>query len=155
VVDENTEKNLLSIFNEIEKVIEMAEQDTFEHLSISYFNHWLSEDEAKEFLVNVSPKEQRKRDRKFLYFSKILLQEMDVYGYMYLHKKRKNKYVEFTSKKQLLRYMNYGSRFIIVIPKIESIYVYGFDDTTHLYYKNKKILEEIDLFVSQAKLHII
>ena len=64
--------------------------------------------------------------------------KMKVFGYIYLKKTDQRQFVEFTSEKELLKYMKRLSSFHIVIPEIELIYVYGFDDTNHLYYKDKK-----------------
>ncbi len=73
IVDESLEKELLSIFQNIDKVLDMEETETYTQISISVFNHWLSEEEAFEQLNQVPAKEQQKRDAKHFIFSKLLI----------------------------------------------------------------------------------
>lgn len=155
IVDKSLEKELLTAFQNIDKILDMEETETYTQVSISIFNHWLSKEEAYEQLNQVSSKEQQKRDAKHFIFSKLLIEKMKVFGYIYFKKIEQHKFVEFSSEKQLLKYMKRLSHFYVVIPEIESIYIHGFDDTNHLYYKNKNVLEQIEPLVKQANLYLI
>ena len=155
IVDDSLEKELLATFQDIDKILDMEETKTYTQVSISIFDHWLSKEEAYEKLNKVPSKEQQQRDAKHFTFSKLLIGKMKVFGYIYFKKTEEQKFVEFTSEKQLLKYMKRLSHFYVVIPEIESIYIHGFDDTNHLYYKNKNILEQIEPLVKQANLYLI
>ena len=155
IVDVPLEKELISIFKNISKVLEMEENETYSQISISVFNHWLSEEEAFEQLNQVSANKQLERNAKHFVFSELLIKKFKVFGYIYLKKTEETRFVEFISDRELLKYMKQGSRFYIVIPEIESIYTYGFDDTNHLYYKNKNVLEQIEPLIKHASLYLI
>ena len=122
-----SEKELLSIFQNIDKVLEMEENKTYTQISISVFNHWLSKKEFLEELNDVPADEQKERDAKHFIFSELLIKKMKIFGYIYLKKTEETRFVKFISDTELVKYMKQGSRFYIVIPEIESIYIYSFN----------------------------
>ena len=155
IVDDLLEKELQVRFPNIDKVLDMEDTTTYTQASISIFDHWLSEEEASEQLNQVSPIEQQKRDGKHFVFSELLIEKMKVFGFIYFQEMGQRKFVDFISEKHLMKYMKESSHFCVVIPDIESIYLCGFDDTNHLYFKNKTTLKQIEPLAKQASLYLL
>ena len=152
------QNKLLSSFKDLDKVLEMEETEIYNQISISVYNHWLTRDEGNKSFSRVSRiAHQRRRNRKHNNFYRALLKKMTIYGYEYIDYKDEFYFIKFNSLEDTLQYMSKGetNRFCIVIPKIRSILISGFDDTNHLYYQNEKMMNKIKPLVKKAGLYMI
>ena len=152
-VDSSQQKELFSIFPDIDKVLEMEETSIYKQKSISVFDHWLTLEEGIEFLDGVSKKEQERRNFLHKNFQTVLIENLQLYGYSYFSNIQKRKFVQFPLSSEISKYFEHS--FCVVMPEIKSIYVSGFDDTNHLYFQNESEIEILKPFISNAKLWLI
>ena len=162
-VEKNRQKILKNQYKWLHEVSEMQMPPAILSLSISYFEHWLSLEEALEFLTDVSAEEQKKRDELFFSFMKELARDFEVDNFTF-RGRQKNRPVfrrfisapsatAFLLPKSLGGTRNKAMEF--VLNQQDAAFFEGYDDTFHLYFKNREQILPILALAEKCGLHIL
>jgi len=149
---------LLNLFRDLDKVLNLEKSTFYRDVSLSCFDHWLSEEESLKLLTNASKIDHRKRINQQYNFIKMLINRFDVYKYHYSKTRKNFCFIKFYSNDDLLRnlFIYENELFYLVIPQIKTILISGFDYTNHFYYQDKKLFfDKMTLLVKMNKLHLI
>lgn len=132
-----------------------------ELVSISIFDHWLSQDEARLHLGDVDEVTQFENNKKLHKFVCSLTSQFD--SYLVKFKGRRHNRVsfrKFTSnsareKTLTLQHSEAGNqcRFVLAIPELDALYFEGWDFTHHIYSPNKFEMSKIEPLFDVCKVH--
>lgn len=158
------QKALAEAFPELLSLWEYIEVEGFKKVSVSVFDHWLSQDEAIKHIDNVSTIQAGKNNDLLHKFVISLAQSTETYLVKFRGKNSGKKAVfkEFTSQLGMVNCLipeyhfagdNY--RFILVLPQLSVVYFEGSDFTHQIYYKREKDLEFISKLAHENGLSII
>ena len=154
--------NMLELFPDIDKVINIENTDRYTYLAISVFDHWLSEKEANEYLSKVSEYEQELRNSKFRVFSKKIMENTSVVNFTLKGRGSRQRVLfrKFTSESGREEYMNgtlgaLSSRrfFKVALPDIEALYFQGWDDTNIFYFLGERGVKEVKSWAAESGLY--
>ena len=163
-VDHADQKRLASQFYWLRDVARQEPELAANVLSVSVFDHWLSEREALELLSDVSVAEQSARNKAHASFCSLVAEYTKVLSFARRGLKA-NRIVfrEFTSNTALESYFtpsvisqSVQGRFWFVLPEWNCVYCEGYDDTNHFFYPREgspppveSLVEKSDLFLLQ------
>lgn len=147
----------------LESVHEFRVPENICVVSVSVFDHWLTENEAREFLVDVSPQEQNDRDRRHAAFCAALIAQDQVLYFSFRGRERKLPiFHAFNSPMSLERYCTpkggrtFGHRhFRVALPEMRSAFYEGWDDTNHIYSMGNSAPPLIIDLAGQHGLHVL
>lgn len=153
------QKALLDKFDTLLDVVKEHESGEYEQSSISFFDHWLSRDEAIKHLDNVSLNKQVRRDTLLHEFCSKLASETEV-KFVKFRGRYRNKPVFKNIKSNRALYpepYNIGERwrFVLVLPELNAVYCEGCDFTHHIYYPKFQDLSLIYKVANQCGVHVI
>ena len=143
--------------------IQEGENASIQLLSISVFDHWLTEEEASSLLVNVPTIEQQRRDRLHADFCARIARETEVLSFAF-RSRRKDRLVfrSFASGASLSAYFTpYGGRtlghaaFQVALPELRCAYFESWDDTNHFYFADTARMARVTEWARQADLHML
>ena len=146
------------------KHVHEAERPTdVQVLSVSVFDHWLSREEACEFLENVSSIEQARRNALHADFCALLVASTPVLSFVFLRRKHDRLvFREFLSKEALSRYcMPNGGRtlkhrhFYVALPELDCVFYESWDDTNHFFFTNPRAMNSITSWAQKSGLHVL
>lgn len=156
------QKDLSFQFPDILKVYMNEENHRYKRISISVFDHWLSEDKAIALLGNVNHEAQQRRDDLLYSFNKTLFDKTLCFTYRLKgHNKIQPVFKGFIDKNAAYSYMTpngeVASKFLykLVLPQLEALYFEGWDNTCHLYFKDEKSLGNLSEWVKESGLYIL
>ena len=157
------QKSLNRCFPEILDLCRNVETPSYEHASVSVFNHWLTVDEAKDSFDSLSTEKSNEYNRRLHGFCTSIAKSTECYLVKLLGKKKdKVTYREFTSEgaiEQALAPSHHmiGNRFrfILIFPGLESVYFEGWDFTHHFYFKKEESINMLIAIAHEHKLHIL
>jgi len=129
--------------------------------SVSFFDHWLSEQEADDLLNNVSAEQQRCRDKKHLSFCEKLIAETEILSFR-LHGRRQDqvRFRSFSEKDALAQHLTERTakgeyNFHVVLPLLRMAYCSGYDDTSHFYCGKSGNVALIRRLAQDSGLHVL
>ncbi|MBE9399690.1 hypothetical protein IOQ59_20695 [Pontibacterium sp. N1Y112] len=162
-LSETESSSLNALFPCINELYAKEDLCGYKHLSISVFDHWLSQKEAIEEIDNVSSEKEDSNDRKLYDFCCALASKNECYLIKLLGRKKDVvTFREFSSQESRQKCLepmayNYGShgRFVLVFPKMELIYFEDWDFTHHIYYKDPDKLEGLREQVDKYEIYIL
>ena len=110
-------------------------------LAVSVFDHWLSEDEAREHLAHVPPAEQARRDGLHARFAQLVLAQTEALTYVW-RGRRKDRAVfrRFTD----VEAPRTGQRpFRLVLPAWQAVFLEGWDDTHSVFSTSPETVQQV------------
>ncbi len=158
------QKSLAEAFPELLSLYDFIEVADYKKVSISVFDHWLSQDEAIKNIDNVSTIQAAKNNDLLHKFTISLTQSTEAYLVKFRGRNSDKKVIfkEFTSQKALVNiltpeYHFSGDRyrFILVLPQLNIVYFEGSDFTHQVYYKREKDMEFVSVLAKESGLSII
>ena len=157
------QRELTHQFPQLFDLMESYEAVGYKSISVSIFDHWLTTDEAIKLLDGLSIEEQDIRDSKHLRLSRLLVENLSVYEFHFIGKKRDLlRFSSFTSRRHALlvvkpegRFSNGLSFFRLAFPDIKAAYIEGYDDTNTLFYRDGALIKEFLSWVKKAGLNVI
>ena len=132
-------------------------------VSVSVFDHWLSEQESLELLSDVSVEEQSARNKAHASFCTLVAESTIVLSFV-LRGRKANRIVfrEFTSNTGLVTYFtpslngqSVQGRFWFVLPEWNCVYCEGYDDTNHFFYPREANPPPVASLVEKSGLFLL
>jgi hypothetical protein len=132
-------------------------------LSVSVFDHWLSQEEASDLLENVSPVEQTRRDALHAKFCSLLVAGTAALSFVFRGRlKDRPVFREFTSVQALSKYCTpHGGRalghreFQVALPELDCVFYESWDDTNHFFFTKPTAVDTISEWALQSGLYIL
>jgi hypothetical protein len=132
-------------------------------LSVSVFDHWLSQDDASRLLENVAHEEQVRRDRLLEDFCARMVKDTEVLSFaMRGRKKDRPVFRAFTSKAALTDYCKphggkvFGHRqFHVVLPELGCAFYESWDDTYHFFFSSPGIEAAARTWATQSGVYLL
>ena len=134
-------------------------------LTISYFDHWLSDSECGDLLDNVDPEEHEKRINQYCMFLDSVSKAYKVYSYRILNRKYMGKDVRFRefsnieSMKSYFRSADYtmGKSYYprLVIPECNAAIHEAYYYSSNLGFKSHEDISELIRLVESSGLNIL
>ena len=149
-------------FPDLDKLVAVEETDAYTYMAVSVFDHWLGPDDSVKYLSNISAEEQHERDKKFIQFSKKIIENTDVINFT-LKGRWSNSQPQirkFTSNQAKESYLastphNVSSNhfFRVILPELEAVYFESWDDTNVFYLRNPEHAETIEKWANECGLY--
>lgn len=154
---------LNSLFPGIGRLYLKEETCDYKHLSISVFDHWLTQEEARKEIDHLTAEKERSNDKKLHDFCCVLASENECYLIKRLGIRKDEvtfrSFISQQSCQECLEPMAYNSgsngRFVLAFPEIECIYFEDWDFTHHIYYKNSEKLIGLREQVAKHEVYIL
>jgi hypothetical protein len=132
-------------------------------LSVSVFDHWLSEEEACEKLENVPADEQARRDALLTDFCSHMVAATEVLSFAQRGRRfRRIVFRKFLSPQVIYEYCRpdggkiFGHRhFHVVLPELGCALFESWDDTYHFYFTRPGIKEAASLWARQSGVYLL
>ena len=150
-------------FPEILDLVNLEQVDGYSHYSISVFDHWLSSEEAKTEIDQISSSSEESHNLNLYEFIVKLSGKTTTYLVKRIGKRKSNltfrKFLSNAGIEKTLRLKHHlvsdSYRFILLFPELETIYFEGCDFTHHFYSKKNSKNDLIETLVKINKLHIL
>ena len=150
-------------FPEILDLVRLEQVDAYNHYSVSVFDHWLSPEEAKIEIDQISFKKIESHNEKLFKLVTGLAGQTDTYLIKFLGRKKSQiTFRKFLSQKGLDRsvkpknhLISDSFRFILLLPELETAYFEGSDFTHHFYTKNNNGKEVFQKMAKSNNLYIL
>lgn len=157
-VPKRRQKELQAQFPDLLKLWACEETDKYHYLAISIFDHWLTNDECDDLLVNIGDSEQSRRNCLFDRFNELLITKTEI-----LHITQRGsyrpypKFREFISRQAAQQCLNHTStqRYGVVLPEFGVVYFESYDDTNALYFRDMKHQSKFKDWAQQVGLNYI
>ena len=168
IKNKERQEALATQFKDLNRWGEDEQFESYKAISLTVFDHWLSEEEAN---IQISPdipkKERQRRDDAFLCFRELLFKNTEVLTYRTKGRDKRShlSFKAFTSLESGLAYSTptimragfylAGGRvkfFQLVLPQLDAIYLESWDDTNILLYKNNSTLELVKQLAKESGL---
>ena len=157
------QKTLHNCFPEILGLIRKEETQSYNHASVSVFDHCLTVDEGNNIFGSLSTKQVNEYNRRLHLFCISLAKSTECYLVKLLgRKKDKVTFWEFTSDTAIGKVLTPSHhlisdrfRFVLALPGLESVYFEGWDFTHHVYYKKDECTDMLITIAQKNKLHIL
>jgi hypothetical protein len=132
-------------------------------LSVSVFDHWLSQEEACEKLENVPAAEQRRRDILLADFCSRMSASTEVISFVQRGRQcRRIIFRRFLSEEVISQYCRpsggriFGHRhFQVVLPEFGCAFYESWDDTYHFFFTRPGIAEAARVWASQSGVYLL
>lgn len=161
-LSKQTQKKLLSQFPDILKVNACEDGHKYKRIAISVFDHWLLEDEALKLLNNINEEEQKRRNDLLYAFNKVLFDRTLCFTYRFKGRNKNHPvFKRFVDKNAACCYVKpngeMAGKFLykLVLPELEALYFEGWDNTCHLYFKDKKTVNNLIEWVKESGLYML
>ncbi|CAH0535572.1 hypothetical protein VST7929_03121 [Vibrio stylophorae] len=159
----NKQIQLQEMFPNILDLFYADQIESFELLSISVFDRWLTREETIQNIDHVTIENEKKYTQMLHTFSMSLYKSTECYLIKLIgrHKKRATfrKFVSDASASQLLMSTHHmisdRFRFYVALPEYQAIYVEGADFTHHLFFLDRNKLSGLIRLVKDSGLHIL
>lgn len=132
-------------------------------LSVSVFDHWLSDEESREKLENVSAVEQARRDALLADFCSRMNAATEVLSFA--QRGRQSRHINFRrflSEKASSNYCRPGGgklfghhHFHVVLPEFNCAFYESWDDTYHFFFTRPGIEEAAEVWAVQCGVHLL
>ena len=157
------QKELSAQFRWLNRVHEMKQPQGVQRLSISVFDHWLSQEEASRLLGEVSQAEQLQRDSKHAELITRLAAQAEMLHYVVRGRQYDRlRFRAFTSPEVSEGYFKPGSASNLrpqmlrtVFPEHGAVYYEGYDDTWHLFFTSRDRVEKIASAAKGVGLYVL
>ncbi|BBM02533.1 hypothetical protein [Microbulbifer sp. GL-2] len=162
-LNKSKQEALLKQFPGLQKIIEVEPPDKYTFLAVSVFDHWLSREEARMLLDDVSGAEQKKRNEALYSFSKKLLKETEVINFRMAGKwsHSKPKFRRLTSDDAAFDYFKpavseTSKRFFnVVIPELGVVFLESWDDTNVMYLLDDSVKPQLEEWAAECGVHCL
>ena len=132
-------------------------------LSVSVFDHWLSNEEAHERLENVSAEEQARRDALLTDFCSRMTAGTEVVSFASRGRRfPRIIFRRFLSNEVVSKYCRPGGgkvfrhyHFHVVLPELDCALYESWDDTYHFFFKRPGIEDAARAWASQSGVYLL
>lgn len=163
-LESDMQKRLRCQYSEILALYACEENTGYKKAFISVFDHWLTHAEAWDYLYDISRSDSEKFNKLLHGFSVSLVQSSESYLVKLRgrHSKKVPVFKEFTSIDSMLQKLtpkphlfSPWGRFVLIFPKLNTVYFENSDFTHVVYYKSEKDLDFFKAVAESSGLHVL
>jgi hypothetical protein len=140
-----------------------AQGDEVQLLSVSVFDHWLSEDEGSALLENVPAQEQARRDALLAGFCARMTAATEVFSFV--QRGRQERRIVFRSFMSAAARAAYcrpeggatlgHAHFHVVLPELDCAFYESWDDTYHFFFTTPTVVEAARGWAEQSGVFLL
>jgi hypothetical protein len=163
VVDKPTQTRLVHCFPQLGEILSYEGYSNYQHLSVTVYDHWLSEENAFLQLNNMPIEKQKIYDARLHSFVCNLTGNFESYLVKRVGRHKKNiTFRAFTSRmarEDALRPQPYlvgdRNRFTFVIPHLKLIYIESCDFTHHVYLRDSASIDTLKNEAEKSGVYVL
>ena len=157
-LSEADEFQLRKLFPSLMELNEFEDQaHSYKQLSVSIFDHQLTEEECERLLADVAPAEQIRRNQLHMDMIGALLDATRVLTFQCeLDRDPPISFFSFASEKAALKYFEHTSaqRYVAALPEYRAVYYEGYDDTNPLFYIDESLVSPVLSLARRVGLYV-